>query len=538
MKAKTNPLEQLLEQSTASKYKTQVQRDKRCGVIYTRVSAQEQESNSSLSTQKKLCEEYARRNGIIIKEYFGGRFESAKSDGRAEFQKMLTYIRKDRDISYVIVINYDRFSRTGPAAAQISASLRKQGILVKAVLQDIDTTTASGRLQENVFHVFNHFDNENKSERTSVNTREVMLKGYWPYQTPLGYKNLKPKHRAYEHQYVIAPEGKLIKKAFELKVEGVLTNKEICERLSAKGLKLTEKNIRWILSNPFYAGYVTGRLVGGKLIKGKHPALIDLKTLLKANDLLKKAVNAGVAKSARKEDLPLKIFAKDERSGSPLSGYLKKGNWYYKARAKGAGVNVSAKELNKKFEDLLCSYQYKKQYKNQLRVLLLKKLRQRLSAHLEESIHLKKRATELQGQLDTVEERYILNHISETLYEKYKEKYAGQLAEIRGELEKKQFDSSNLQTAVDKALLIAENLSGAWVTAGYDQKQRLQYLVFPDGIVYNKKKGAVRTLRANSLFSEIPLLAHDVAEKKKGNSRKNCLKSNSVPKTGFEPARR
>jgi hypothetical protein len=50
--------------------------------------------------------------------------------------------------------------------------------------------------------------------------REVLLKGYWPYGTPLGYQNLKPKHRAVDHKYVITEEGKLIKKAFSGKWKG------------------------------------------------------------------------------------------------------------------------------------------------------------------------------------------------------------------------------------------------------------------------------------------------------------------------------
>lgn len=100
-----------------------------------------------------------------------------------------------------------------------------------------------------------------------------MLNGYWPYATPLGYQNLKPKHMAYEHQYVITKEGKLLEDAINLKLQGVLNNKQICQRLSTKGLRLTEKNFRWILSNPFYAGNITGSLVDVKLVKGKHPAL-------------------------------------------------------------------------------------------------------------------------------------------------------------------------------------------------------------------------------------------------------------------------
>ena len=48
---------------------------------------------------------------------FGGTFESAKSDERKEFQKMLTYVKRNKEIDAIIVYSYDRFSRTGPNGA-------------------------------------------------------------------------------------------------------------------------------------------------------------------------------------------------------------------------------------------------------------------------------------------------------------------------------------------------------------------------------------------------------------------------------------
>ncbi|RYE54370.1 MAG: recombinase family protein, partial [Sphingobacteriales bacterium] len=356
---KNESLLQLLEQRTQKQYRTTKKREGRAGVIYTRVSSQEQaENNGSLEVQKKYCEEYAQRHNIQIKEYFGGRYESAKSDGRKEFQRMLAYVRKSKDVSSIIVMNYDRFSRSGSAASQLSEDLQAMGITVKSVTQDIDTTTASGRLQENFFHLLNNFDNRTKSDRTSINTREVMLKGYWPYTTPLGYKNLKEKHRACFHEYVITDEGQELKKAFHLKAEGKLTNKEIVQRLKAKGVRITETSFRWILSNPFYAGYVTGKLVDGKLIEGKHPALVDLKTFLKVNALLEGAVNVAIPKDHRKEEVPLKVFARDEESGESFTGYKTKGNWYYKTKKGKPAINVRADVLNGLFEERLKTFEY------------------------------------------------------------------------------------------------------------------------------------------------------------------------------------
>ncbi|TRU41491.1 MAG: recombinase family protein, partial [Microcystis aeruginosa Ma_QC_Ca_00000000_S207] len=64
-------------------------------VIYTRVSTKEQaDNNMSLDTQRKYCELFAQKNGYTIMGYYGGTYESAKTDERNEFNKMLTTVKK------------------------------------------------------------------------------------------------------------------------------------------------------------------------------------------------------------------------------------------------------------------------------------------------------------------------------------------------------------------------------------------------------------------------------------------------------------
>ena len=363
-----------------------------------------------------------------------------------------------------------------------------------------------------------------------------MLKGYWPYHTPMGYENLKPKHKACEHEYIITKEGKLIKQAFLWKAEGVMNDKKIIDKLSIRGLRITEKNFRWIMSNVFYTGYITGKLLNGQLVKGKHPSLIDLKTFLKANELLQNAPNVGITKHHKRNELPLKLFAKEEISGSPLTGYIKKGIWYYKARKKGVGVNVSANKLNTLFQAHLKQFEYKKQYTSKLSKAIEEGLKKRLTTAIEETITLKKRISELNSQKEKLEERYVMENLEKDLYAKFISRINIELGKLNSELSRNAIDSSNLKKAVEKVLQIAENISILWASGDFDEKQKLQKLVFPDGIMYNKKNHAVRTQRINILFAEIPYQASLLEENINGNSEGNRHLSSSVPRTGIEPA--
>ena len=87
-------------------------------VIYTRVSSKEQfDNNASLTTQLKYCQEYAIRKELEVLEYFGGTYESAKSDERREFQRMLSYVKRRKNIGYIIVysmIGFPERVRTAP----------------------------------------------------------------------------------------------------------------------------------------------------------------------------------------------------------------------------------------------------------------------------------------------------------------------------------------------------------------------------------------------------------------------------------------
>ena len=84
-------------------------------VSYNRVSSKEQMVNgNSLEWQNEQIIQYAKKNNLLIKTNYGGTFESAKTDERKEFKRMLTEIKKDLSIASIIVYCYDRFSRSAP----------------------------------------------------------------------------------------------------------------------------------------------------------------------------------------------------------------------------------------------------------------------------------------------------------------------------------------------------------------------------------------------------------------------------------------
>lgn len=221
-------------------------------VVYTRVSSKEQaENNLSLDFQKKTIEEYTRRNGFTITEYFGGTYESAKTDGRKEFKRMLDFIKQNRrKISHILVYTLDRFSRTGGGAIKLAQDLReKYGVEVFAVTQPTDTSNPSGVFQQNIQLLFSEFDNQLRKQRAMAGMKEKFEKGIWCVRVPPGYDIVKANG---ERKIIVNETGKKLRKAFEWKAKGV-KNEEILERLRAMGWKIYPQKLSRAFSNPFIA---------------------------------------------------------------------------------------------------------------------------------------------------------------------------------------------------------------------------------------------------------------------------------------------
>ncbi len=506
---------------------------------YDRVSSKDQMINgNSLAWQFERLDDYASKNNLFIKKKYGGTYESAKTDERKEFKKMLADIAKDRSVSAILIYSYDRFSRSGSNGIFLLENLKKLGVKIISVTQEVDSFTPTGSFQENLYMLLSKLDNDMRRDKSISGSKSIVKKGYWPYPTPKGYTNTVKYATADKHIYIINDEGKLLRTAFEWKASGKFSNQKIIEKLALKGMKVSLRNMAWIFANPFYCGYVYSALLPGELIPGKHPALIKEDTFLKANNISKQNAISGVPKNLCLDELPLKVFVRDEISNSPFTGYenKKKKLFYYKTRDTGTKINISAKKLNTHFENLLQSFEYDRSTKDNLRLILLKKLSKNIENNKVDSVTNKKRISELQNILSNLEERFVLNEITKEQFDKFTSKYSDELNQLTQEIKTNANSSSNLEKAIEKGLKIAENISQLWVSSDYYEKQQLQYLLFPDGLLYDKKNDTVRTNRINTLFREIALNKRVSVKTKKDNSYKNCLFGSNVGMTGFEPA--
>ena len=70
----------------------------------------------------------------------------------------------------------------------------------------------------------------------------------------------------------------------------------------------------------------------------------------------------------------------------------------------------------------------------------------------------------------------------------------------------------------------------------YSQKQKLQNLVFPSGLGYDKSNDRVRTPKVNAIFGSIPILTKEISNIKNGEPIPVNQFSDLVTSAGFKPA--
>jgi hypothetical protein len=69
---------------------------------------------------------------------------------------------------------------------------------------------------------------------------------------------------------------------------------------------------------------------------------------------------------------------------------------------------------------------------------------------------------------------------------------------------------------------LAKNISQLWISSDYYEKQKLQHLLFPQGILHDKKNDRIRTNSVNTLFRVIAVQERVLGETKNDNPFLDC----------------
>ncbi len=506
------------------------------GVIYTRVSTKEQFlHNGSIETQKKLCLRFAEQNNIPILKEFGGCYESAQSEERKEFKRMMEFVKNSKQsVKFIIVSDNDRFSRTGANAIFIAEQLRNKGIQIKATSAPVDTLTPIGAFQQDMQLMFSKFDNQMRKEKCSRGMKQKYEKGIFFGRLSTGYDRVLVDGKPFFKPNEI---GKAIGKAFKWKAEQNLSIAEIANRLTKLGTPVTEKKLSAAFRNVFYCGLLSNRMLGDRLIDGVNwEPVVSKETFLKANQILQ-AHYTKFDSHKEDEQIPLKRLVYCDKCEKVMTGYLvrAKGIYYYKCNTKGCCSNKSAEKLNQEFEQLLKRFEIKPKYAKLIEERLTDALSKVKNQEQEKTTDHIKRKHQILEKIEQMEERYVTGEIKKDLYEKFKTKFTNELNEVLKEIQPFKNKLSNSNLSKEKMMEYSLNISKIWASGDLWERQTLQKIVFPDKIYYNCDKSNYRTEKVNPILSENLRLSRVFSQLETKNPSRFERDSCKVGATGVEP---
>ena len=199
-------------------------------------------------------------------------------------------------------------------------------------------------------------------------------------------------------------------------------------------------------------------------------------------------------------------------------------------------MNIWTDKLYDLFSTNLAKFKCDRKSKTKIKIQLFQAFKEHTVKANIENKQLRKLIAEKEKQLESLEERFVTGALSGELYQKYTAKFKSELQQLTAQMTNAQIEGSNLKTAVEKPLEIAEKLSQLWFRLPMKTSKSFNIWFFPDGAVYSKQKHEVRTERVNTLFVAIAEKAKGSGENKNGDSSLNRHNSSQVPRTGFEPA--
>ena len=505
--------------------------ENKVAALWTRVSTERQEENNcSLETQERICREYAANHGITIKKHYGGTHESAKTEGQL-YRKMIAEVAADRDINIILVYSFDRFSRAGYEAIMTKAYLKSKGVYVISATQPTDPDSCAGESMENILFLFNQFENSLRRDKAVTGMTECLLRGEWYGKPPLGYDHKKV---GKSHVLTVNDTGRILKKAFLWKANEGMRDIEIVERLALEGLKINRKHLNSILHNPFYCGKIIHSLLGDEIIEGKQEKLIDEATFNKIQDI----THTGYEHKEETEPFPLKRHVRCSDCGGYLTGYTvkSKGKDYYKCNKTGCKSNHSTEKMHQQYTALLNTYSIPKPLIPILTKVLHKVFREYNQERSVTRTLLLKNKSETEKKLTALKVRFGMGEIDRDIYNTTSVHLNDLLTQIDKALKESDKDLSNEKKYIGDVIAMSCKLGTLWQDANFRTRQKLQNLVYPNGILYDKHLGSYRTENENEVFRIFrSISASYIVEKEKAASEKTHL-SPCVGATGLEPA--
>jgi site-specific DNA recombinase len=479
-------------------------------VIYIRVSTDRQVQGASLETQERDCRLMCERNGWEVVRLFREEGESAKTADRPQLQELLTYCRVSKPRpDYVVVHHVDRWARSGQDHDMMRNFLIKMGVKLRSYCQRLGEDPYD-QFYERIMSGQAELDNQLRGMRSLAGMKTRVQGGRWTFKAPLGYVNGVDA----AGNKTLLPESDrahLISQAFELFATALYTKEQVRARANALGLRsvngkpLSAETFSRMLRNPRYAGILS---VNGWDVRaeGDYLPLVTVEVFQRVQQILAgRRVNI-TARSRNNPDFPLRNFVRCGHCQKPLTASWSTGKMgvkyaYYRCQNRicESPVNVRRQEM----EDAFVGFLRQQQPDSGYLCLFHKVVLDVWNAKQADSVALvhgfENQVSELKERKRKLNEAFVFQQtITREDYDQMRTPLNEELAVAELNLGRARLDEVEIEKVLDFSENLLLNTAEAWRKCSLEQKQRLQQVLFPQGVEYGD--GVYRTQEMSFLF--------------------------------------
>ena len=456
-------------------------------MIYVRVSTKEQvDEGNSLSTQQKICNDYALRCEYDIADTFIEQGESAKTVDRTELQKLLKYCAdKKNGIKAVIIYKLDRLSRNTDDYSQLRLLLKRYGVEIKSTSEHFENTPV-GRFMENTMANISQFDNDIRAERCAGGMRDAMRDGRYVWMATVGYKNVQVAGRATITQdEIMAP---LILKTFQLVALNTYPTEEVRRMMTKEGLlnkkgkPFTKGYFYTMLTNELFAGWI---VKFGEKHKGHFEQIVTEDLFNQVQRILKSRGRKCSAYLTDNPAFPLRKFVKNDTgkvlTGSWSSGRYKKYPFYRFGNDKSSH---SRDAFETDFKAYMDKYKLDEKHYQKLKILVRDNLTKATLGQKKEAEQLQKIIRELNEKQSALIKKNLDGVINDTVLKQQLGMIEHQLTEATASLANIPNSDADFEKMIEFMEEYLKQPSSIWSKAKIGVQIKLQWFQFPLGMVF------------------------------------------------------
>jgi site-specific DNA recombinase len=476
-------------------------------ISYIRISNRDQ-SNFSLSGQKEFIDQFCARKEIKLIGSFDDNGQSAKNFDRADWKKLEDFIKKNhKQIDYLIVVKYDRFSRNvSEGLAMIDKLEKTYGIAILSVFEEIAISPESPfffKMRTDML-VQAEFELRVIRDRTKFGINQAKREGRWVTRAPYGYTNKRDQN----NKPVIKIQhtnSLIVKKIFKMFISGVPMS-EILGEVKVMGYSQRSNSaITRVLTCPVYAGLLP---LGGEYVKGIHEPIIDMETFNHAQRLLNKETKIKILVN---DEVPLRGVIHCD-CGRLLTAGKSKGRtryyWYYKCKSH-LDINYNSSVIEIGLQKMLKELSLNQGQIDKFKYKFEKSIQERLKSRKESVSGLERKIAATQVKLKSVEEKFIMNQIKYESYSDWNTTYNSELNEYKAKLTLWKTGEENIWVKYEKYCSALLTMDEAYNALNTIKKQQFLHAVFNHTLKY----------RLNLFLADylLPIFASQAPElKKKG----------------------